>query len=102
MILLESGTRYATRSSGSVGNAAAIRWRTLAEIVEPQWQPIVVSLTLLFYATIAMAFSTAVMLYGIFGEVVARRRREFAIRLSIGASPWGVVMLLVRTTSFLS
>jgi len=45
-----------------------------------------------------MAFSTGVMLYGILGEIVARRRREFAIRLSIGASPSGVVALLVRTT----
>jgi putative ABC transport system permease protein len=78
------------------GDAARVRWRTLTEIVEPQWQPMYVGLTLLTYSAIALACSTGIVLYGIFGHVVGRRRREFAIRLSLGASPWRVVGLLVR------
>lgn len=79
-------------------DAAALRWRTLAEVVEPQWQPLFVALTLLSYATVGLACSTGAALYGVYGEVVARRRHEFAIRLSIGAPPWRVVMLLLRST----
>jgi putative ABC transport system permease protein len=47
------------------------------------------------YAAIALALA-AVGLYGVVAYGVAQRQREFGIRLALGASPMGVVRMVLR------
>lgn len=47
------------------------------------------------FAGLALVLA-AVGLYGLIAQVAVQRRREFGIRLAVGASPWRVVTLVLR------
>ena len=54
------------------------------------------SLLLGSFASLALVLA-AVGLYGLLAHVAAQRRREFGVRLAVGAAPWQVVALVLRS-----
>jgi putative ABC transport system permease protein len=66
--------------------------RVLAEVVDP---PRFVMMLMTAFAAIALALA-AVGIYGMLSYAVSHRRREFGIRLALGARPSGVLRLIVR------
>jgi putative ABC transport system permease protein len=72
---------------------------TVAELVDDQIAPRRFNTWLLSAFGGAAIALTAIGLYGLLAYVVALRRRELAVRLSVGASPVQVLALIVRNVS---
>jgi putative ABC transport system permease protein len=66
--------------------------RVLAQIVDP---PRFVMMLLTAFAMLALTLA-AVGIYGMLSYGVSHRRREFGIRLALGARPSGVLRLIIR------
>jgi predicted permease len=66
--------------------------RVLAAVVDP---PRFVMMLMTAFAVLALTLA-AVGIYGMLSYTVSHRRREFGIRLALGARPSGVVGLIVR------
>jgi predicted permease len=66
--------------------------RVLASVVDP---PRFVMLLMTAFAILALTLA-AVGVYGMLSYAVSHRRREFGIRLALGARPSGVLALIVR------
>src|SRR6185503_3951699 len=66
--------------------------RVLAAVVDP---PRFVMTLMTAFAVLALTLA-AVGIYGMLSYTVSHRRREFGIRLALGARPSGVVALIVR------
>jgi predicted permease len=66
--------------------------RVLASVVDP---PRFVMLLMAAFAILALTLA-AVGIYGMLSYAVSHRRREFGIRLALGARPSGVLALIVR------
>ena len=66
--------------------------RVLAAVVDP---PRFVMLLMTAFAILALTVA-AVGIYGMLSYTVSHRRREFGIRLALGARPSGVLALIVR------
>jgi len=66
--------------------------RVLAAVVDP---PRFVMMLMTAFAVLALTLA-AVGIYGMLSYAVSHRRREFGIRLALGARPAGVVRLIVR------
>ncbi|HUQ80606.1 MAG TPA: ABC transporter permease, partial [Gemmatimonadaceae bacterium] len=66
--------------------------RVLASVVDP---PRFVMMLMTAFAVLALTLA-AVGIYGMLSYGVSHRRREFGIRLALGARPSGVVSLIVR------
>ena len=66
--------------------------RVLAAIVDP---PRFVMMLMTAFAVLALTLA-AVGIYGMLSYAVSHRRREFGIRLALGARPSGVLRLIVR------
>ncbi|RPH73872.1 MAG: FtsX-like permease family protein, partial [Candidatus Rokuibacteriota bacterium] len=63
-------------------------------------EPRVLMVVLGFFATLAAALA-ALGVYGLFSWAVALRRRELAIRLTLGAQPTGIGRLVIRQAAIL-
>lgn len=63
-------------------------------------EPRLLMTILLFFGTLAAALA-ALGVYGLFSWTVALRRRELAIRLTLGARPAGIGMLVLRQAAVL-
>jgi len=66
--------------------------RVLAAVVDP---PRFVMMLMTAFAILALTLA-AVGIYGMLSYGVSHRRREFGIRLALGARPSGVLALIVR------
>ena len=66
--------------------------RVLAAVVDP---PRFVMMLMTAFAILALTLA-AVGIYGMLSYAVSHRRREFGIRLALGARPSGVLRLIVR------
>ena len=66
--------------------------RVLAAVVDP---PRFVMMLMTAFAALALTLA-AVGIYGMLSYTVSHRRREFGIRLALGARPSGVIRLIVR------
>jgi len=66
--------------------------RVLAAVVDP---PRFVMMLMAAFAVLALTLA-AVGIYGMLSYAVSHRRREFGIRLALGARPSGVLRLIVR------
>lgn len=66
--------------------------RVLAAVVDP---PRFIMMLMTAFAVLALTLA-AVGIYGMLSYTVSHRRREFGIRLALGARPAGVVRLIVR------
>jgi len=66
--------------------------RVLAQVVDP---PRFVMMLMTAFAALALTLA-AVGIYGMLSYAVSHRRREFGIRLALGARPSGVLRLIVR------
>jgi predicted permease len=66
--------------------------RVLASVVDP---PRLIMMLMTAFAVLALVLA-AVGIYGMLSYAVSHRRREFGIRLALGARPSGVLRLIVR------
>jgi predicted permease len=82
--------------TGSRRDLPFVRVRPFAELLDRQLRPWRLGSTLFaWFSALALAVG-AMGLYAAFAQAVARRRREMAIRLAIGARPANVMGLVLR------
>jgi predicted permease len=76
-------------------------FRTLDELIASQlFAERGLALLSLLFAGLAITLAT-IGLYGVIGYSVTRRRREFGIRMAIGATPRSVLGIVLRETAFI-
>jgi putative ABC transport system permease protein len=71
-------------------------FRTMEEVLlETNWQIRIYSWVLGFFSVIALLLAST-GIYGVMAYTVARRSREFAIRVAVGADPRTVLAMVIR------
>jgi putative ABC transport system permease protein len=94
-------TKSVAAAIGAVDPGVALTFRPLTEQINASLtQERVVAMLAGFFGTLAL-WLAALGLYGVASYTVSRRRKEIAIRMAVGATPMGVVRLVLGQMTIL-
>ena len=94
-------TRDITAALGSVNPNLALTFRPLADQIKASYvRERLLAMLSAFFGGVALLLA-GLGLYGVMSYSVARRRTEIGIRLAIGASPNGIIRLVLRRVAAL-
>jgi putative ABC transport system permease protein len=82
--------------------AGIVQDRTLASIIDGMRYPQRMAAELTGFSAVVGLALAVVGLYGVLEHLVARRKREFGIRMALGAPPWTIARLVVGEALWLA